>query len=134
MEIKRIGSQRSIKRPAERFIGAVRIVPFISQMNAPSRGTVGSVTFEPGVRTAWHIHPLRQTIIVTGGCGRVRSQGSSVAKIRPADAVWICPGERHQHGAAPATAMTHISVLDGSSATWLEHASDAEYHEGQGES
>jgi quercetin dioxygenase-like cupin family protein len=90
----------------------------------------GSVTFEPGARTAWHTHPLGQTLIVTSGCGRVQLDGGPVQEIRPGDVVWIAPSERHWHGAAPTTAMTHIAIqesLDGTAVDWLEHVSDEQY-------
>ena len=130
MEIKRIGSQASIKGPADWFTGKVRIDPLLFEANAPSRVTSGVVTFEPGARTAWHRHPLGQTLIVTAGCGRVQLEGGPVQEIRPGDAVWIAPDERHWHGAAPSTAMTHIAIqemLDGSSVTWSDHVTDEEY-------
>ena len=130
MEIKRNGSQPSLKGPAEWFTGAVRIDPLFLQANDPSRATGASVTFEPGARTAWHSHPLGQTLIVTAGCGRVRREGGPVEEIRPGDTVWIPPGEKHWHGASPATSMTHIAVqeeLDGSAADWFEHVSDEQY-------
>lgn len=134
LEIKRIGSQPSVKGPAEWFTGTVRIDPMIAQANEPSRVTTGSVTFEPGARTAWHTHPLGQTLMVTAGCGRVQVEGRPAEAIRPGDVVRIAPGERHWHGAAPATAMTHIAiqeVLDGSPVTWMEHVTAAEYNGGQ---
>lgn len=131
MEIKRIGSQPSVKGPAEWFTGTVRIDPMLAQANEPSRVTVYCVTFEPGARTAWHTHPLGQTLMVTAGRGRVQVEGRPAEMIRPGDVVWIAPGERHWHGAAPATAMTHIAVqevLDGSPVTWLEQVTDVEYN------
>ena len=130
MEIKRIGSQASIKGPAEWFTGTVRIDPLFLSANAPSRVTGASVTFEPGTRTAWHTHPLGQTLIVTAGCGRVQREGGSIEEIRPGDVVWFPPGEKHWHRAAPDTAMTHIAIqetLDGNSVDWLEHVSDEQY-------
>ena len=130
MEIKRNGSQPSLKGPAEWFTGAVRIDPLFLQANDPSRATGASVTFEPGARTAWHSHPLGQTLIVTAGCGRVRREGGPVEEIRPGDTVWIPPVEKHWHGASPSTSMTHIAVqeeLDGSAADWFEHVSDEQY-------
>ena len=132
MEIKRNGSQPSMQGPAEWFTGNVRIDPLFLQANGPSRVTDASVTFEPGARTAWHSHPLGQTLIVTAGCGRVQREGGPVEEIRPGDSVWIPPNEKHWHGAAPTTSMTHIAVqeeLDGSSATWFEHVSDEQYAE-----
>lgn len=130
MEIKRIGSQPSIKGPAEWFTGAVRIDPMLSHASEPSRVTAGCVTFEAGARTAWHTHPLGQTLIVTAGCGRVQREGCPVEEIHPGDVVWIAPGERHWHGAASTTAMAHIAIqeaLDGSPVTWLTHVTDEEY-------
>ena len=129
MEIKRIGSQPSNKGPADWFTGTVRIdSPF--NRTDPARVAGAIVTFEPGARTAWHTHPLGQTLIVTAGCGRVQLEGGPVQIIRPGDVVWIAPHERHWHGAAPTTAMTHIAIqeqLHGSAVTWLEHVTDAEY-------
>lgn len=129
MDIKRSGSQLSSKGPAEWFTGNVRIEP-LHQADAPARVSVASVTFEPGARTAWHSHPLGQTLIVTAGSGLVQSWGSQIEKIRPGDVIWSGPGEKHWHGAAPTTAMTHISIveqLDGKSADWMEHVSDEQY-------
>ncbi len=130
MEIKRNGSQASVKGPAEWFTGAVRIDPLFLQANEPSRATCASVTFEPGARTAWHTHPLGQMLIVTAGCGRVGREGGPVEAIRPGDAVFIPPGEKHWHGASPETSMTHIAIqecLGGKSADWMEHVSDGQY-------
>lgn len=129
MRITRIGTQPSNKGPADWFTGTVRIDPLF-QAEAPARVGGGHVTFEPGARTAWHTHPLGQTLIVTSGCGRVQLEGGPVQEIRPGDVVWIAPGERHWHGAAPSTAMTHIAIqemLDGKAVTWLEHVSDEQY-------
>ena len=129
MDIKRSGSQPSGKGPAEYFTGTVRIDPLI-QADAPARIFAASVTFEPGARTAWHTHPLGQTLIVTAGCGLVQRWGGPTEEIRPGDVVWFPPGEKHWHGAAPATAMTHIAiveVLDGKSAEWMEKVSDEQY-------
>jgi quercetin dioxygenase-like cupin family protein len=129
MDIKRSGSQPSSKGPAEYFTGAVRVDP-LHQAPDPARASIASVTFEPGARTAWHTHPLGQTLIVTAGCGRVQRWGGPLEEIRPGDVVWIAPGEKHWHGAAPSTAMTHISIveqLDGKSADWMEKVSDDQY-------
>ena len=129
MEIKRIGSQASAKGPADWFSGTVRIDPLI-QTQAPARVASALVTFEPGARTAWHTHPLGQTLIVTAGCGRVQHWGGPIEEIRPGDVVWIPPGEKHWHGAAPTTAMTHIAIhenLDGKAVDWMEHVSDPQY-------
>lgn len=131
MDIKRNGSQASVTGPAEWFTGTVRIDPLVPQAEDPSRVTAAGVTFEPGARTAWHKHPLGQTLIVTAGCGRVQREGGPVEDIRPGDVVRIRPGEKHWHGASPTTAMTHIAIqeaLDGTTADWLEHVSDGQYH------
>ena len=131
MEIKRSGSQPSGKGPVEYFTGTVRVDPLFNPP-APARAFGVSVTFEPGARTAWHTHPLGQTLIVTAGCGRVQRWGGSVREIRPGDVVWIPPGEKHWHGAAESTAMTHLAIvekLDGKSADWLEKVSDEEYRQ-----
>jgi quercetin dioxygenase-like cupin family protein len=132
MDIKRSGSQPSIKGSAEWFTGTVRIDP-LCQPNDPARAGGASVTFEPGARTAWHNHPLGQTLIVTTGCGWVQRWGGSVEEIRPGDVVSILPGEKHWHGATGTTAMTHIAVqeyLDGRAADWMEHVSDEQYQAG----
>jgi len=129
MEIRRNGSQSSGTAPAEWFTGAVRIDPLM-QAPAPARVSGASVTFEPGARTAWHAHPLGQTLIVTAGCGRVQRWGGPVEEIRPGDVVWIAPGEKHWHGAGPTTAMTHIAIqeqLDGKAAEWMEKVADEQY-------
>src|SRR6201987_4854690 len=129
MEIKRIGSQPSNKGTADWFTGVVRIDPLI-QSNAPARVAAASVTFEPAARTAWHTHPLGQTLIVTAGCGRAQRWGGPIEEIRPGDVVWIPPGEKHLHGAAPARALTHIAIqeqLDGKAVDWLEKVSDEQY-------
>ncbi|MBC7925830.1 MAG: cupin domain-containing protein [Bryobacteraceae bacterium] len=129
MEIKRSGSQPSGKGPAEYFSGTVRIDPLFSPP-APARVVGVSVTFEPAARTAWHTHPLGQTLVVTAGCGRVQRWGAPVEEIRPGDVVWIPPGEKHWHGATPTTAMTHFAIqeqLDGKTADWMEEVSDEQY-------
>ena len=129
MEIKRNGSQPSGKGPVEYFTGAVRIDPLL-QPNATARAAGASVTFEPGARTAWHTHPLGQTLIVTAGCGRAQRWGGPIEEIRPGDVVWFPAGEKHWHGAAPTTAMTHIAIqeqLDGKTVDWLEQVSDEQY-------
>jgi len=129
MEIKRSGSQPSSKGPANWFTGMVRIdSPFKGSDAARVRGAI--VTFEPGARTAWHTHPLGQTLIVTAGCGRVQREGGLVEAIYPGDIVWFPPGEKHWHGAAPTTAMTHIAIaelLDGKAVDWLEKVTDEQY-------
>jgi len=129
MEIKRSGSQASAKGPADWFTGTVRIDPLF-QVKEPARAAGNSVTFEPGARTAWHTHPLGQTLIVTAGCGRAQRWGGPVEEIRPGDVIWFPPSEKHWHGAAPTTAMTHIAVqeqLDGKAVEWLEKVSDEQY-------
>lgn len=129
MEIKRIGSQSSNQGPADWFTGRVRIDPLF-QAGAPARAAGASVTFEPGARTAWHTHPLGQTLIVTAGCGRAQRWGGTIEEIRPGDVVWFPPGEKHWHGAAPATALTHIAIqeaLDGKVVDWMEKVSDEQY-------
>jgi quercetin dioxygenase-like cupin family protein len=130
MEIKQSGSQASGKGPAEYFTGTVRVDPLFSAP-APARVLGASVTFEPGARTAWHTHPLGQTLIVTAGCGRVQRWGGPIEEIRPGDVVWFPPAEKHWHGAAPTTATTHIAiveVLDGKSADWMEPVSEEQYN------
>ena len=132
MEIKRSGSQPSGKGQAEYFAGSVRI-DSLHQAPAPARVSVASVMFEPGARTAWHSHPLGQTLIVTTGSGLIQSSGGPVEKIRPGDVIWSSPGEKHWHGATSTTAMTHISIVeqvDGKSADWMEHVSDEQYQAG----
>ena len=129
MEIKRSGSQPSGKGPAEWFTGTVRIDPLV-QASPPARTQGISVTFEPGARTAWHTHPLGQTLIVTAGCGLVQRWGGPVEEIRPGDVVWIPPGEKHWHGASPTTAMIHIAIyeeLDGRAVEWMEKVNDEQY-------
>jgi len=129
MELKRSGSQLSGKGPAEYFTGTVRVDPLVNPPG-PARVVAASVTFEPGARTAWHTHPLGQSLIVTAGCGRVQRWGGGVEEIRPGDVVWIPPGEKHWHGAAATTAMTHIAIqehLDGKTADWMEQVTDEEY-------
>ena len=129
MDIKRTGSQPSRKGPAEWFTGTVRIDPLFASP-APARVSGASVTFEPGARTAWHTHPLGQTLIVTAGLGRVQREGSPIEEIRPGDVVWFSPGEKHWHGASPTTAMTHIAIAEaqnGKVVDWMEHVSDAQY-------
>jgi quercetin dioxygenase-like cupin family protein len=129
MEIKRSGSQPSGKGPADYFTGAVRIDPLF-QATEPARAGGASVTFEPGARTAWHSHPLGQTLIVTAGCGRVQRWGGPVEEIRPGDVVIIPPGEKHWHGAQAAKAMVHLAMQeqkDGLPVEWMEAVTDAQY-------
>ena len=129
MEIKRSGSQPSSQGSAECFTGRVRVDPLF-QAPAPARGFGANVTFEPSARTAWHPHPLGQTLIVTAGSGFVQSWGGRIEAIRPGDVVWCPPGEKHWHGASPTTAMTHIAIveqLDGKAVEWMEEVTDEEY-------
>jgi quercetin dioxygenase-like cupin family protein len=129
MDIKRVGSQPSAKGPAEWFTGTVRIDPLFGSPD-PARAGGALVTFEPGARTAWHTHPLGQTLIVTSGCGWVQRDGGPVEEIRPGDVIWFAPGEKHWHGATATTAMSHIAVqekLNGSPVDWLEQVTDAQY-------
>lgn len=129
MNITRVGQTASQKGPAEWFTGTVRADYLFLPQDA-ARNSGAAVTFEPGARTAWHSHPIGQTLIVTAGCGRIQLFGSPVREIRPGDVVWIGPGEKHWHGAAPTTAMTHIAIqeaLDGKSADWFEHVADEDY-------
>jgi quercetin dioxygenase-like cupin family protein len=129
MDIKRIGSQASDKGPSEWFTGTVRIDPLF-QAPAPAHVRCASVTFEPGARTAWHTHPLGQTLIVTAGCGWVQHDGGPIEEIRPGDVVWIAPIEKHWHGATATTAMTHIAIqeqLDGKTVEWMEKVRDEQY-------
>ena len=131
MDIKRNGSRPSGKGPEAYFTGTVRVDPMF-QAGDPARVSGGQVTFEPGARTAWHTHPLGQTLIVISGCGRVQLWGEPIQEIRPGDVVWIAPGEKHWHGAAPTTAMTHIAMqerLEGKAVDWLEHVTDEQYGE-----
>jgi quercetin dioxygenase-like cupin family protein len=129
MEIKRSGSQPSGKGPGDWFSGRVRIDPLFSA-SAPARAAGASVTFEPGARTAWHTHPLGQTLIVTFGRGWAQRWGGPVEEIHPGDVVWFPPGEKHWHGATPTTAMIHIAIQeaqDGKTVEWMEHVSDEQY-------
>ena len=129
MEITRNGSQPSNQGSADYFTGTVRIDPLF-QTTEPARAVGASVTFEPGARTAWHTHPLGQALVVTSGCGRAQRWGGPMEDIRPGDVVWFPPGEKHWHGAAPTTSMTHIAVherLDGKTVEWLEKVSDEQY-------
>ncbi|HKN11518.1 MAG TPA: cupin domain-containing protein [Pseudomonadota bacterium] len=129
MEIKRSGSQPSAKGPADYFTGTVRIdAPFAGE--DPARVGGATVTFEPGARTAWHTHPLGQTLLVTSGLGWVQREGGPVEEIRPGDIVWFAPGEKHWHGATSTTAMTHIAIaekLNGSPVDWMEKVTDEQY-------
>ena len=132
MQIERGGARPSGTGPAEYFTGSVRIDPLF-QAPPPARVYAASVTFEPGARTAWHTHPLGQTLIVTTGCGWAHREGGRVEEIRPGDVVWFAPGEKHWHGATATTAMTHIAIqeaLDGKAVDWMEHVSDEQYPAG----
>ncbi|RVA02055.1 cupin domain-containing protein [Mesorhizobium sp. M7A.F.Ca.US.001.02.1.1] len=129
MDILRAGSRPSGKGPADWFTGTVRIDPLFNPFDA-ARVQGAQVTFEPGARTAWHTHPLGQTLIVASGRGRVQREGGPVEEIRPGDVVWFAPGEKHWHGASPKTAMSHIAlqeVKDGKVVDWMEHVTDAQY-------
>ena len=129
MDITRCGSQPSAKGPPEWFTGAVRIDPLF-QAPEPAHVQGASVTFEAGARTAWHTHPLGQTLIVTTGCGWVQRWGGPIEEIRPGDVVWFAPGEKHWHGATPTTALTHIAIQekkDGKVVEWMEQVSEGQY-------
>jgi len=129
MEIRRSGSQPSAKGPSDWFTGTVQIDPLF-QAADPARAAGNSVTFEPGARTAWHTHPLGQTLIVTSGSGRAQRWGGPIEEIPPGDVIRFAPGEKHWHGASPTTAMTHIAIqehLNGKPVDWLEKVSDDQY-------
>src|SRR5882757_4838173 len=129
MEIKRNGSQPSGRGPEDWFTGTVRIDPLF-QANDPARAVGASVTFEPGARTAWHTHPLGQTLIILTGCGRVQKEGGPVEEVYPGDIVWFAPNEKHWHGASSTVAMSHIATqeqLDGKVVDWMEKVSDEQY-------
>ena len=129
MKITRNGTQPSTKGSADWFTGTVRVDPLF-QPQEPARAAAATVTFEPGARTAWHTHPLGQTLIITAGFGRVQSEGGTVEEVRPGDVVWFPPGVKHWHGAGPNTAMTHIAVqeqLNGKVVEWMEKVSDDQY-------
>ena len=129
MKIQRVGTQTSGKGPADWFTGNVRVDPLF-QAPDPARVQGASVTFEPGARTAWHTHPLGQTLIVVAGKGWAQRWDGPVEAIHPGDVVWFAPGEKHWHGATATNGMTHIAVqekLDGKVAEWLEHVSDEQY-------
>lgn len=129
IEIIRAGTQPSSVGPSDYFTGNVRIDPLF-QAAPPARGFGAYVTFEPGARTAWHTHPLGQTLIITGGVGRVQREGGAIQEIRPGDVVWFPPGLKHWHGASPTTAMTHLAIverIEGKSADWLEKVTDEQY-------
>ncbi|CAD5256107.1 MULTISPECIES: cupin domain-containing protein [unclassified Imperialibacter] len=129
MEIKKVGSQVSSKGSADWFTGEVRVDPLF-QAVAPARVAGASVTFEPGARTAWHTHPLGQTLIITFGCGWVQKEGGPVEEVRPGDVIWFAPGEKHWHGATATTAMAHIAVheqLNGKAVDWMEKVTEEQY-------
>ena len=129
MDIARAGSRSSTRDPSDWFTGTVRIDPLFAAP-PPARATAAAVTFGPGARTAWHTHPLGQTLIVLFGRGLVQREGGPVEETRPGDVVWFAPHEKHWHGAAPDTAMQHIAIqeaLDGRAVDWMEHVTDAEY-------
>jgi len=129
MEIKRAGSVASARGPADWFTGTVRIDPLINSF-APERVQGANVTFEPGARTAWHTHPLGQTLVIVSGLGRVQREGGAIEEVCPGDVVWFAPGEKHWHGASPRTAMTHMAlqeVQDGKVVDWMEKVTDEQY-------
>lgn len=129
MDIISLGSQPSGKGPSEWFTGSVRIDPLFAA-NEARRGAAATVTFEPGARTAWHTHPLGQTLVVVSGLGRVQREGGPIQEIRPGDVVWFEPGEKHWHGAGPTTAMSHIAIqehLDGKVVDWMEHVTQEQF-------
>ncbi|MFT3784848.1 MAG: cupin domain-containing protein [Tepidisphaeraceae bacterium] len=129
MDIQHVGTKPSAKGPSDWFTGTVRIDPLFDHID-PARVSGASVTFEPGARTAWHTHPLGQTLIVTSGLGWAQREGGPIEEIRPGDVIWFAPNEKHWHGASPATAMTHIAIqekLNGSPVTWMEKVSDDQY-------
>jgi quercetin dioxygenase-like cupin family protein len=131
MDINRNGSRPSVEGPTEWFTGTVRIDPLFDA-HEPARAGGASVTFEPGARTAWHTHPLGQTLIITSGSGWVQREGGPIEEVHPGDVVWFEPGEKHWHGASPTTAMSHIAIqeaLDGKAVDWLEHVSDEQYQD-----
>jgi quercetin dioxygenase-like cupin family protein len=136
MDIHLAGSRPTRRAPKENFTGTVLQDPIITSQ-APARLVANRVAFEPGARTAWHSHPLGQTLYVVSGVGRVQTKGGPVREIKAGDVVWIPPGEKHWHGGAPTTGMVHIAMqesLDGNHATWMEHVTDAEYSAGVGAS
>ena len=129
MEITRLGTQASTVPPSSYLTGSVRVDP-LYEASEPSRLHSVQVTFEPGARTAWHVHPVGQLLIVTSGSGWAQTDSGPIEEIRSGDVVWFSPGEKHWHGAAPTTAMTHIAIqekLDGSAITWMDQVSEEEY-------
>ncbi len=136
MQIKRNGTQASTRGSKQYFTGSVRIDPLFNAPS-PARVACASVTFEPGARTAWHMHPLGQILVVTAGCGWTQCEGSAVEEIRAGDVIFCPPNHRHWHGATPTTSMTHIAIqeaLDGKLVEWMEHVTDAQYLAGSQES
>jgi len=132
MRIQRVGTSPSGKGPADQFTGTVRRDSLL-QAEAPGRVATGYVTFEPGARTSWHVHPAGQILVITAGCGWVQCKGGQREEVRPGDAVWFPAGVKHWHGATATTAMTHLAVtesVDGSAVTWLENVTDSEYNPG----
>ena len=132
MELKRAGSQPSISGSVEYFTGQVRIDP-LNFPPAPARVSVASVTFEPGARTAWHKHPLGQTLVVTAGYGWTQCEDEPIVEIRAGDVVWCPPGHKHWHGASPTTSMTHIAIqeaLEGVNVVWMEKVTEEDYLRG----
>lgn len=130
MVVSRAGTQASSQGPEQYFTGTVRIDPLFGMHPPSSSTTSAAVTFEPGARSAWHTHPAGQILIVTSGVGRVQQWGRQVQEIRPGDVIWTPPGVKHWHGAAPTTAMTHLSIFDsvnGKNADWMEKVSDEQY-------
>jgi quercetin dioxygenase-like cupin family protein len=136
MQLTRPGSQPSAKGPAEYFTGNVRI-DMLNNPPPPARTSCASVTFEPGARSAWHTHPLGQTLIVTAGCGWTQCEGEQIVEIRAGDVIWCPPGHKHWHGATATTSMTHIAIqeaLDGKNVEWMEHVTDEQYFAGPAKS
>jgi quercetin dioxygenase-like cupin family protein len=132
IEIKRSGAEPSRKGPAEWFTGTVRMDPLF-QPPSPARVSGALVTFEPGARTAWHTHPLGQTLLIVSGFGWVQREGGAIEDVRPGDVVWFPPNVKHWHGASPTNAMSHIAIqesLNGSPVTWMEHVADEQYRVG----
>jgi quercetin dioxygenase-like cupin family protein len=132
MILKRVGSQPSVKGPEAYFTGTVRIDP-LSFPEAPARHSVASVTFEPGARSAWHTHPLGQTLVVTSGCGWTQCEGEPIVEIRAGDVIFCPPGHKHWHGASATTSMTHLAIqeaLGGVNVVWMEKVTDEEYNVG----
>jgi quercetin dioxygenase-like cupin family protein len=132
MQLKRAGSQPSSKGPAEHFTGSVKIDP-LNSAPEPARVSCAYVTFEPGARSAWHTHPLGQTLVVTAGCGLTQCEGEEIVEIRAGDVIWCPPGHKHWHGATPTTAMTHMAIqesLNGKNVEWMEKVTDEDYIKG----